>query len=811
MHLDSEADIELKCDHCDESIDKGMEILSNEHVFCCHGCKTVYQILGKNGLTDFYKIRDDEGVKSNPVTKKKIDYSYMDDDSFIKEFTQVKKQNKQIKFYLEGIHCMACLWLIEKTPSFIQGLISARLNISDSTATFDFSDELNISDLAQDLSRLGYIPHPLKMNESSSRLQKKEERRELLRIGVAGAAMGNIMLYAISNYAGADGYFRTIFNWINLVIAIPVIFYSALPFYKTSIQAIKMRTLSIDIPLSIAMLGGFFFSTFSMFTGGEALYFDSITALVFLILLSRYFVKKATQSGLSTKGLQTFFTNKGVLRRDEQGNFSSVHGKYIQQADTVKILTGEKIIFDIELESVKAVVDNSIITGESKPQEVTQSETLFAGAINIGPEIIARVKTIGDNTRIGKIIKEIESSSQGQGRTVLKADKIAKYFIALVLVLTTLIFAYSYVTYGLQEAIARALAVIIISCPCALAMATPLSFIKSLGQLKARGVLVKNESVLEKINEVKHIILDKTGTLTAGKFEVLSFKNDSQLADIEIHSIVNAIESRSIHPIALSLKSFLQRYDLKTIETKNFVTINGMGIKSQCNDVNYFLGKIKISQRDEKFHNLTQVGLYNEDTQELLATYALGDKLKDGAKENIQKLIKKNFIVHIASGDNTGVVSELGSELGIQAEYLHAEQSPEDKAELIANIKARGEKVLMVGDGANDALALQKANIGIAVGGAVDLSLRASDIFLSTSNISVINDLITTAKETNNVIVRNFIFSISYNTVGVLLALNGFVSPLLAAIFMPASSLTVVLSSYLGTRKPNRCFKGEVL
>lgn len=805
MEIQGQKQTLLKCDHCEETIPKDMEIVSQDHVFCCHGCKTVYSILGSNNLQDFYKIRDDEGAKIAPVNKKVQDFSYMDDDSFISEFVMTKNGISTVKFYIEGIHCMACLWLIEKTPSFIQGLTSARLNIGDNTAVFEFTEQTKISELANALTRLGYAPHPLKMNESSYNLQKREERTELLRIGLAGASMGNIMLYAISNYAGADGFYRILFNWISFAIAIPVIFYSAIPFYKTSLQAIRMRTLSIDIPLSIAMLGGFFFSTASMLTGGDALYFDSITALVFLILLSRYFVKKATQSGLNAKGLQTFFTNTGVLK-EVDGKFKSVHGKYISLGDRVKILSGEKIIFDVELDSDKAVIDNSIITGESKPQEVIAGEVLNAGSINIGPEITAIVRTIGEQTRIGKIIKEIEASSKGQGKTVLRADKIAKYFIALVLILTTYIGIYSYIQYGLHEAIARALAVIIISCPCALAMATPLSFIKSLGQLKSSGVLVKNESVLENINEVKHIILDKTGTLTEGRFEVLDFKNMSSMRDLEIHSIANALEARSIHPIALSLKEYFNRYRLESFSIENFQIINGLGIKATIDGVSYFLGKVNKAHRDESLSQMTLVGLYNEETKEIMATYALGDKLKDGAIEKVEELLAKGFNLHIASGDNEGVVRSLGKDLGIKSENLHAEQSPEDKAHLIATLKESG-KVLMVGDGANDALALQKADVGIAVGGAVDLSLRASDIFLSTSDIKVISKLITTAAETNKVIIRNFAFSIAYNTAGVLLALNGYVSPLLAAIFMPLSSVTVVLSSFMGTRRLNKCFK----
>lgn len=800
----------VQCAHCNDPVPQGLEIYNNDNVFCCHGCKTVFNILGSNGLSNFYKIRDDEGKKSNPVNKKKQDYSYLDDESFIEEFTVNDKDKKVIKFYLEGIHCMACLWLIEKTPSFVKGLISARLNMGDSTVIFETQKDLKLSVLAQEIFNLGYTPHPLKLEEGSKSFQIKEERKELLRIGVAGAALGNIMIYAVSNYAGADGIYKLMFNWISLILTIPVVLYSALPFYRTSLQAIKMKEVSIDIPLSTAIIGGFIFSTISMFTTGEHLYFDSISALIFLILLSRYFVKKATQSGLNTKGIQTFFTNTGVIKIENNGKESSVHSKYINIGDLIKVSPGEKLVFDVILESHKdtnetATVDNSIITGESKPQIIMRGEEIFAGSVNIGKEFIARVNKIQSETRIGKIIQELEASSSSKSDTVLKADIISRYFVISVFTITTLSFIYSYFQYGIHTAFARALSIIIISCPCALALATPLAFIRTMGLLKEKGIFVKNENVIEKLNLIKNIVLDKTGTITEGRFEVIHFENYSDQNDSQIHSYVQKLEGPSIHPIAISLKAFFEKTlleDMSSISFEKYKNIAGLGVSAMISDTEYFVGKVRQNDRiDNNYKSLTQVGFYRDN--ELIAIYYLGDKIKSSSKKAIRDLVKLKRHIHIASGDHKGVVDQLALELSLNQEAVHANQSPEDKAHLIDSL----DNTLMIGDGANDALALKKANIGIAVGGAVDLTLRASDIFLTTPSLGNIRTLISAAKETEYVIKRNFIFSITYNLVGVGLALYGYITPLWAAIFMPLSSLTVLLSSYYGTRKLNTVMK----
>lgn len=780
----------IRCKHCHDTI-KSIVITSEQgDKFCCNGCKTVYSIINSNGLSNFYKIRDEEEFNPTPVGKEKANFDYMDDINFKNEFIISNKSNDEhiIKFYLEGIHCMACIWLIEKTPEVIEGLLNARLNITDSTAEFTFKSQLPAKQLAKTLLSLGYYPHPIAIGDNANKYRSAQERSEVLKIGIAAAAMGNVMVYAVSNYAGADGHYKDIFNWLCFVLSIPVVFYSALPFYKTSLQAIKLKSISIDIPISIAIIAGFTFSFIGLFTGSDHNYFDSISALVFLILISRYFVKKATQQGLNNKGLATIFSNTQVTRI-ENAQEISVHSNYVYPGDTIKIHNEEKIVFDGVLLSKNAQVDNSVLSGESKPCRISEGELVWAGSINLADDFLMTVKEIGNKTKLGKVIESISKTDFAKNKIVSSADKISKYFVWVVTILTTVQFFYMLGANGINEAIERALAIIIISCPCALALATPLAYVKSLDVLKSFGIFIKEENVLEEINKSNDIFLDKTGTLTKGKFEVLNFENFSSITDTEIHGIVNALERESIHPIATSLKKYFKTIQIQNLdlEFKESIiqTIPGNGVSLELNGDLYFFGKVKPNHIEENIY--TQVALYKND--QLLAKYTIGDEIKESSLEFIKKLVRLGKRIHILSGDNFGAVSNVASSLGIS--NFHSNLSPEDKAHIISKY----DHAIMVGDGINDVLAFNKASVSIAVSGSADLSLRACDVFMTSQSLNNLLQLIIISKQTRHILIRNFVFSIVYNVFGVGLALLGMITPLWAAVFMPASSLSVVFSS----------------
>lgn len=782
------------CEHCHDEI-KDTVIKREGHIFCCNGCSAVYSILNDAGLSEFYKIRSNENFSPSPVSKESNSFNYMNDVNFLKEFANQDLQEEIVlRFYLEGIHCMACIWLIEKTPEVLDGLLSARLNITDSTAEFKISKDLAPSTLAKMLQSFGYYPHPIALGDSASKFLKNEERSEILKIGVAAAAMGNVMVYAVSNYAGADGLYKDVFNWLCFGLSIPVVFYSALPFYRTSLQAIKLKSMSIDIPISIAVISGFTFSFIGLFTGSDHNYFDSITALVFLILISRYFVKKATRQGLSNKGLNTIFSNSQVVKIQNQKEIE-IHSNFILPGDIIKVRSEEKIIFDGVLKSQSAQVDNSIISGESKPCRINNGEILWAGSINLADVLEMEVTAIGAKTKLGKIIDSVMSTDFTKNHIVNSADKLSRFFVWGVTLLTASQFIYLLQTQGVNVAIERALAIIIISCPCALALATPLAYINALDKLKALGIFIKDENVLENINSSKNIFLDKTGTLTKGKFEVISFENlNFRLSDFDIHTIVNTLEKSSIHPIAISLKKFFKQKDISNLDTdKNFENIEiltSLGVACKNDEDYFFFGKLKKADRINSIY--TQVGLYINDI--LICRYLIGDEIKESTLELINNLKKLGKEIHILSGDNFQTVEHVAKTLGFH--NFHSDLSPEDKSEIISKYH----DTVMIGDGLNDILAFKRANVSIAVNGCADLSLRASDVFMTSHSLLNLYKLIQIAKETRSTLIRNFTFSIIYNLVGVTLAVFGHITPLLAALFMPLSSLTVVFSSLFNKR-----------
>lgn len=794
QELSDKIDLQF-CKHCNDKITT-TKVVSGTDIFCCTGCKTVYSILNSTGLNDFYKIRSQEKFCPTPITKKINSFNYMDDQNFSKEFSVDVNQDESVyKFYLEGIHCMACIWLIEKTPEFLDGLLSARLNITDSTAEFKISKKLPPSQLAQTLQSIGYYPHPIALGDNAKKFQAQEDRSEILRIGIAAAAMGNVMVYAVSNYAGADGLYKIIFNWLCFILSIPVVLYSALPFYKTSLQAIKLKTISIDIPISIAVISGFSFSLFGLFTGSDHNYFDSITALVFLILISRYFVKKATRQGLNNKGLGTIFSNTQVIKL-ENNKEKEIHSNFILTGDIIKVSSDEKILFDGKLLSDQAQIDNSIISGESKPCTVLVGEEIWAGSINLGADIHFEVSAIGSQTKLGKIIQTVIDTDFSKNKIINSADKISRFFVWGVTILTSTQFIYLLNTQGLNPAIEMALAIIIISCPCALALATPLAYINALSRLKDIGIYVKNENVLESLNKAKHIFLDKTGTLTKGKFELIGFENlSNKYSNDEIHEIVYILEKDSIHPIGVSLKKYFKNQGIKLPDTYTQLpkveNLTGLGVRLKNEKSDLFFGKLKESDRVQSIY--TQIGLYENNI--LIARYLIGDELKESTQNLITNLRKLGKEIHILSGDNFQTVKYVANSLGIN--FYHSDLSPEDKLHIISKY----ENTIMIGDGLNDILAFKQANVSIAVNGCADLSLRASDIFMTSQSLLNFYKLLLIAKSTRVTLIRNFVFSIFYNIAGVSLALMGFITPLLAAIFMPISSLTVIFSSLFNKGK----------
>jgi len=575
----------LTCVHCDElAINALFDAADVEklHPFCCFGCQTVYSVLHQKGLEAYYDIKQQSSTykRRAPVDINSAKYLYLDDLDFLNEYSFKNTFGEfTMEFYLEGIHCLACLWLIEKLPEFLSHVSTSKLDLDRSVVTVVIKKEGKFSDVAREFNNLGYRPHPLKNSQDSIQLKKKEERSALIRIGVAGAAAGNIMIYAVSLYGGAEEGFAQLFNLLTVLFALPVLSYCSLPFYKNAWNAITNKTLSIDIPISIALMTGALMGIYNLTKGIPENYFDSLTTLVFLLLLSRYFLQKIQEKGLSAQDLHFFYQSESVLKVNafDYSQIFEIHPKYIKVNDVLKIRPGEFIPADGTILRGASYLNNSLLTGESMPVKVKAGDRVFSGTQNQNEELLIRAEKIQADTRIGSLLKNVENGWAHRSKIVDLTSRVSKYFTFAVFILALVLFIYLFIQVDAKLAFERAITLLIVTCPCALALATPLTFTRALSLASKQGIIIKSDDVIERLAKIKNIFLDKTGTITHGKLQVRDFLVH-KTSKIPIEEIIYNLESQSRHPVALALMDFIKGKQIEHSSVLDFQEILGVGV-----------------------------------------------------------------------------------------------------------------------------------------------------------------------------------------------------------------------------------------
>lgn len=787
---------ECVCSHCGSSFWGGQPSLSSDPVFCCLGCETVYQLFQSQGLTHYYDLQKSSRWirKAQPANLKSENFSYLEDPEFLKNYST--SEQSCMDFYLEGVHCVACLWLIEKLPELVEGVEKAELDLGKSIAKIKISEQGSFAQVAESLSRFGYRPHPIKKDEEATKLQQKENRSMLIRIGIAAACTGNIMLMAVPLYGGATGSFAQLFSLLSFVLFLPILFYCSLPFYKSAWASLRSKTLSIDVPIVFALIFGFIASTVYLIQGKDHLYFDSLAALVFLLLSSRYVLNRIQQSMLQSSHLLHFLTPSLAKRWNESSQkWEEQRSESLKAGDVIYVDAGEVIPADGKIKYGMSSINNSLLTGESIPQKVAAGDLVFSGTVNQDCPLHIEILFSGYQTRLGNILKEIEGGHLKKSPIVTWADQLSKWFVLGVLLLSLGVILF-YLKSDLNLGLTRALALLIVTCPCALALATPLAMSVSLKKAGQSGILIKGTETLERLGRVKSVVLDKTGTLTEGRFEVLTWIEEA-VPNLHLKEIVVALEARSQHPIAEALLRYLKPKTASEIpEVREYKENLGHGVSGFIQNDFYEIGAVHKPSGDESSKIFgTRIGVWRNG--HLIAQSTLGDKIRRDSKAAIQRLKELNLDVFILSGDSREVVDRVGAELEIPPFQCLAQANPETKSEILKSQPLS----LMVGDGANDAMALSTAFVGAAVHQSMEVSLRAADVYLSEAGVMPVIHVIEAGRETMKVIRRNFIFSILYNVAGASAAIFGFVNPLFAAILMPLSSLTVLSSSLIGTKK----------
>jgi Cu2+-exporting ATPase/Cu+-exporting ATPase len=730
-----------ECNYCKTLLSK------SQTLFCCAACEALFKL--ENSA--------DKGIKKTTFSMSLEKYKFLDELKAL-----------EVTFHAEGLHCSSCVHLLERLPEFNANILESRVHFGESTVHVRAKPNTSWANVAAIIEELGYHPTAIVSSEKLLEKQKQENRKSLMRIGVAGACAGNMMLFVIPVYAGLTGTLAVVFNWMSFFLFLPILLYSAQPFYQGSWNFLKYRVVNIDLPIAVAMLSGFTLSTYNLlFREGGAVYYDSTASFIFLILSSRYLLKRVQQKYLSGDYLLEGLEN----RRD------------ISPGDQIPVFQGEKIPADGVLLSPQAEVDMSLFNGESLPQYFREGMSLFAGSTLLSPEILLKVEKTSLDTRLGKLLQQLRSDSVQKSHFVSLTDKLAQALIITVSLVALLFFIF-YSLVDVNAALERALALIVIACPCALAFGTPLAYGLSLRKSQKYGILIRNSDVFEKLQHMKNIFFDKTGTLTEGRLKLALVDGELPLED---QKIVLALETQSSHSIAFALRrAWSSVEDLPEVLDRQ--EILGEGVSGLINGIRYSV------TRSQELNILDYIAVEYRIDGRLTAHLFFEDPIRQESKETVKKL--SDYQLHILSGDQKPRVMKLANLCGIPAAHCHSELSPENKLKHIQSSK----HACMIGDGANDSLALKAADIGIAVKGSVDLSLMSADVYLTKGGLQPFLDLLQISKEARKTVRRNLIISLVYNGLGGALALSGFINPMVAAILMPISSVLIIISSLRGTK-----------
>lgn len=757
----------------------------------------VYDILTQSKLGQYYKIKRKSEFFSpaKPVEIKKNRFDYLDDPAMREKYAYGHSK-RTMKFYVEGVHCVACLWLMEHLPSLVPGVSGAEMEFGTMTLKVTICPDGAFAQVAQMLAQLGYEPHPLATDEDALKLREAEDKKQLLQVGIAGFCAANMMFVFICIYAGISGFLLSAFRYFSFALFIPVFTYCAQPFYRSAWAAIQSKQINIDVPVTAAILLGTAAGFYNLLSGSPHIYFDSLSVFVFLLLGTRFFLKKLHQKFSNKTDFSEFLIPSFVMRVVKKGgDLERVAIERLQKGDVIQIAADEVLSVDGEVVQGESYLDCHMMNGESLPVLVKPGSQVFAGTVNQGLAFQVVVHEVGEATRLAKMIQKINATEKP--RVVELADRLAKWYLWIIFALTSAVLAW-FTPTNFPEGLNRALSLIIVACPCALALATPLAYTLGLRLATKLGVLLKGPAVLEKLARAKTLFLDKTGTLTMGQFDVLDWQSVEE-DNAFYFDVVYALEEKSRHPIALAIRRYLLEQNSfdRVLEIQSFEEKMGKGVAGNIKNHFYEIksvGAESLAKSTPENKIETVVGLFEDGVCKV--RIFLGDAIRKSSYNALQRLQTQFESIQLVSGDREQAVEAVAGELGIAS--FHSGMSPEEK-QLLVQKSARS---FMIGDGANDALALSSAYVSAAVQGSLDISFRSADSYFLRPGIEPLAPLICAAKKTKQTIYRNLSISLFYNVIGVALALGGWVTPLVAAVVMPLSSLSVLLSSVAGLRNP---------
>lgn len=771
---------------------------------CCAGCEAVARTIVENNLGDYYRQR--QKLPARPAAIVPDELRRYDLPAVQASFVEAGAAScKEASLLLEGVTCAACTWMIERRLARVPGVASAAVNYATGRARVRWDERrVQLSEILHAVADIGYRAFPFDA-ASSEALERRERRTQLARLFVAGLGMTQVMMYAIPAYV-ADGDMSAdigqLLRIASLVLTLPVVLWAAVPFYRGAWRSVAAGRVGMDVPVAIAIVIAFTASLAATVRAAGDVYYDSIAMFVFLLLGARY-LETSMRARAARAQQRLVRLVPAVAERVVDGRAADteqVAVASLRAGDRVLVRPGATVPADGVVVEGESALDESLLTGESRPVGKGPGDAVVGGALNVRSPLVMRVGRVGEATLLAGIMRLLERAQAEKPRIAQLADVVAQWFVAALLVIA-LVAGIAWQVTEPSRAIWVVVAVLVVSCPCALSLATPAALTAATARLYAAGMLVTRGHALETLARTTHVIFDKTGTLTAGQLDLIGVLPVGSLGAPQCLALGAAVERGSEHPVAHALAAAAGSPNVRQAragETRNFP---GEGVEAKIGDMRYRVGNLAFVAAlhhqpppDELLFAADDVSVVAlGDERGWLALFTFGDALRPGARQLVRLLQESGRQVCLLSGDRTHHVGKIARDLGIEA--VRAAATPDAKVEFVRELQRRGAVVAMVGDGINDAPVLAQSQVSIAMGSGAELAQVNADMVLLSEGLAGLTHAFDTAKRTLRVVHQNFAWAIVYNAVAVPFALAGWVTPLVAAIGMSASSLLVVLNA----------------
>lgn len=779
-----------------------------EREFCCSGCRTVCEIIHSQGLESYYTKRGD--AKSGRAAAEAPEFPF-DHEDFQRQYVQQDGESCQVSLMVDGMHCAACVWLIEKGMARQPGIQDVQVSLGTQRAHLRWDPkQTQLSDLARAITQLGYRPYPYDPSKLDQPL-KARNRDLLLRMGVAGLGTLATMYLAeplyFSDFTGEEGSAKLLI-WLAFLLATPTSLYAIMPILKGAWSGLRQKTINMDGTIALGALGTYFASVWGALTGGP-IYFESLTMFLFLILAGRFVehavrrkVFSATERLLKLEAKTASVIQDGVPRR--------VPLQAVRVGDLVAVSAGEAIPVDGVIQEGTAGVNEAMLSGESRPVLKQPGDRVLGSSVAVDGSLVVKATGVGQETQLNQIIRLIEQADSHRSPGARRIDQITNLFGLSVVVVAALSFLVWSVIADPSTAVMIAVAVLVITCPCALGLAIPAANVLAATKGVDKGILFADGAALEALPGVTHVVLDKTGTVTTGHMEVASLV-PFRGTETELLTLAAALEERFEHPIARAIKALGQERGLDLPLVEDFQVVAGRGVLGRVPAGQAAIGSeallaaqgIALSPEARRSSDVLKergltvafVGLDGE----VIGLLGLRDELRHDAQETVRDLQARGIHVTLLSGDHRQAAELAGKALGV--DRILSEVMPDEKQQVIRDLQQPDRVVVMVGDGVNDAPALAQADVGIAMGEGTDLSITSAKVILLGDRLGLLIRALQLSVDTQRVIRQNLILSAVYNALTIPLAVVGLVTPLFAAIVMPLSSLAVIGNSLRLTRK----------